>query len=90
MITNKIAHASECDIAFGSYNIVISFVYFCLLFACYIVLVSTIFVQGEMNDWIKHIQISIALESGQEADDTATGQAMEYPVFHKKGKSSKK
>ena len=43
-----------------------------------------------MNDWIKHIQMNIALESGQEVDGTATGQAMEYPVFHKKEKSSKK
>ena len=43
-----------------------------------------------MNDWIKHVQMNIALESSQESGDEATGQAMEYPILHKKGKSTKK
>ena len=41
-----------------------------------------------MNEWIKHIQMNIALESTKSPEEVASsGQAVDYPVYKKKGRS---
>ena len=38
-----------------------------------------------MNEWIKHIQMNIALESTKATQEaSSTTQALEYPVYKKK------
>ena len=40
-----------------------------------------------MNEWIKHIQMNIALESTKATQETSSpNQAVEYPVYKKSGK----
>ena len=42
-----------------------------------------------MNEWIKHIQMNIALESDKETQEaTSTSQASEYPVYKKKSRKT--